>query len=370
MAATKGGVDELINQWSDGIVIAADLTTGAKDFGSTPVEPVFPLSGIHTALLNGILTGTFYSPTPFWIGMIIALILLAAVFLANRYLQGTALHLGFGILLLLLFIFVCVLWFQALILPWFFAPAMGLLAAWIAAFGLRVLKAHEERLLLESALSRYFSRALAMRVLTEKKIDLIPVSKEVTVLFADIAGFTRWSSDKTPELVHRFLCFYLESMASIIFDHGGTIDKFMGDGILAFFGDPLDQPDHAERALRTALDMQKKAHEIREMWFPRASMDLKIRIGVNTGQAIVGNLGSETRIEYTVIGAAVNFGQRMESNAPVGGTLVSHTTYEIAKTRFGFGEQRQVTVKGYDQPVTAYVLESEIAASKTDEIKK
>lgn len=346
----------LIDQWRDGLVLAADLTTAQKDFVSTPVEAVYPLSGLHSSLLSGILTGTFYSPLPELFRALLALVLAAAIAAIARLSRATPFHLCYAALFLALAGLACLLWFRFLILPWFAGPALGLAAAWLAAFGLRLLKSREQRLLLESALNRYFSPTLTARVLAEKNVDLVPVQKELTVLFADIAGFTRWSSDKSPELVHVFLTDYLESMSAILFRHGGTIDKFMGDGILAFFGDPLDQTDHAARALRAAIDMQRKAAELSEIWLDSAGMDLKIRIGVNTGPVIVGNLGSRTRIEYTVIGAAVNMGQRMESNAPVGSILVSESSWSRTKDQFEFGEVLSVKVKGYEAPVPAYVL--------------
>jgi adenylate cyclase len=354
---------DLINQWRDGLVLAADLTTVQKDFVSTPVESVYPLSGLHASLLSGILTDTFYSPMPLFLQALLAILLAAGVAVASRLARDLPFHLCFAGFLLALSGLTCLLWFRFLVLPWFFGPALGLAAAWLAAFAIRLLKSREQRLLLQSALNRYFSPTLTARVLAEKNVDLIPVQKELTVLFADIAGFTRWSSDKSPELVHVFLTDYLESMSAILFSHGGTIDKFMGDGILAFFGDPLDQTDHAARALRAALDMQLKAKELAEIWLDSAGMDLKIRIGVNTGPVIVGNLGSRTRIEYTVIGAAVNLGQRMESNAPVGSVLVSGSTWSQTQGQFEFGEVLSVKVKGYEAPVAAYVLGRELGSA-------
>jgi adenylate cyclase len=363
MSKDPAGARELINQWSDGVVIAADLTTNQKDFVTTPIETVYPLSGLHTSMLNGILTNTFYSPMPLLLQALFVSLLLAGIVLAGRISRDIPFHIAFTASLFALAGIACLLWFRFLILPWFFGPAMGLAGSWALAFGMRLLKSREKRLLLESALNRYFSPALTSRVLAEKKVDLIPVGKELTILFVDISGFTGWSSDKSPELVHVFLTDYLESMSSILFRHGGTIDKFMGDGILAFFGDPLDQTDHAARALRAALDMQLKARELCGIWLDTAGMDLKIRIGVNTGTVIVGNLGSLTRIEYTVIGAAVNLGQRMESNAPLGGILVSESTWAKVQGQFQFGEVRSVMVKGYEAPVTAYILEKELEAS-------
>jgi adenylate cyclase len=129
--------------------------------------------------------------------------------------------------------------------------------------------------------------------------------------------------------------------------------------MLAFFGDPLEQPDHAARCLRAALGMQAEVQRLGAVWGPKAGIDLKIRIGVNSGRVIVGNLGSRTRIEYTVIGAAVNLGQRMESNAPLGGILVAASTWEKTRNQFRFGEHRAISVKGYEEPVEAYMLEGE-----------
>ncbi|MEI6386020.1 MAG: adenylate/guanylate cyclase domain-containing protein [Spirochaetota bacterium] len=359
-AADTAAFDGLIGQWDGRLVLAADLTTTHKDFGTTPLESVYPLSGIHTSLLNGILTDTFYRSASWWQKLLSALFLLAAVAFVARSRRDRHLHLGFAALVAILALASSALWFLGLTLPWFSAPALGLAAAWLGAAALRLFRSHEDRVLLENTLSRYFPRALAVRVLGERRADLKPESKELSILFADISNFTGWSSDKSPELVHEFLSNYLDSMSAILFEHGATVDKFMGDGIMAFFGDPVEQPDHAARALRAALAMQVRAREIAAEWRERAAIDLRIRIGVNSGRVIVGNLGSKSRIEYTVIGAAVNLAQRMEGNAPVGGILVSSATRDLAGASFVFGGAVAVKAKGYDEPVGAYVLEGEV----------
>jgi adenylate cyclase len=130
----------------------------------------------------------------------------------------------------------------------------------------------------------------------------------------------------------------------------------MGDGILAFFGDPFEQEDHAERAVRTAIAMQKKAAELRNFWMPGANINLRIRIGINSGNVIVGNLGTKTRIEYTVIGSAVNLGQEAARNAPPGGILVtSNTRQRIDDASFSFGSKTLLTLKDCD-PTECYEL--------------
>jgi len=356
-AADIDAEDALLTLWDGGIVLTADLTTAHKDFGPTPIETIYPLSGIHSSVLNGVLTGNLVSHPDPWFEMAVVVLLLALVLWISRWKKTWTVHTGFAVLLLALLAVSLVVWFGFLTVPWFVAPAVALAGAWLAATLLRLFQAHEERTLMESALSRYFPRALASRVLDEKTVDLVPASKDLTLLFADIAGFTKWSSDKSPDLVHGFLSDYLESMAHILFAHGGTVDKFMGDGILAFFGDPFEQPDHAERCIKAAVAMQAKVQELRVKWEGPAGIDLKIRIGINSGTVIAGNLGSITRIEYTVIGAAVNIAQRMESNAPVGGILVTEETWSRTKNLFRFSEPREVVVKGYTEGLKAYVVE-------------
>jgi adenylate cyclase len=223
----------------------------------------------------------------------------------------------------------------------------------------RLFSRYREQLLLRNALGRYFPRALAERIAAEGRTELTPARKELTMLFADISNFTKWSADKDAGVVHGFLSDYLENMAAIIFAHGGTVDKFMGDGLLAFFGDPFEQKDHAVRCLNAAIAMQKRVAGLDGIWGEKIGIKLRIRIGVNSGRVIVGNLGTKARIEYTVIGAPVNLAQRMESSAPVGGILVARPCWErIQETpnSFKFSEQRQVSAKGYDDPVDAFEL--------------
>jgi adenylate cyclase len=228
--------------------------------------------------------------------------------------------------------------------------------AWVALFIQRLFTRYNEQSLLRNALSRYFPHALADRIMEEGKTELAPEYKELSILFSDISGFTKWSSDKAPETVHAFLSDYLESMSEIIFAHEGTVDKFMGDGMLSFFGDPFALPDHARRCVEAAVAMLKKIRELSLVWKDRVQIDLKVRMGINTGKVVVGNLGTLKRIEYTVIGAAVNLAQRMESGATPGGILVTRETWERVKDAFPFGEKRLITVKGYTEQIEAYEL--------------
>jgi adenylate cyclase len=355
-ARDQASFDEIFDLIDGNILSLCDLTTSKKDFGTTPLETVYPLSGVHNSILNGLLTNTFFRTLSLTEKILILLFLAAGTVFAVTRKRDMAFNISFAVLFLSLTGLTAGLWFSFLIVPWYAGPLAALFVAWVAAWIFRLIDAYRERLLLANALSRYFPRSLAERVLKEGKTDLVPVEKELAFLFADISGFTKWSSDKTPESVHAFLSDYLESMAAILFKHGGTVDKFMGDGILAFFGDPFDQPDHTERCVAAAIEMQEKIRELAKKWRPIVGIDLKVRIGINSGKAIVGNLGSKTRIEYTVIGAAVNLAQRMESNAPVGGILVAENAWADVNTAFAFGAPQPVSAKGYEKPVNAYVV--------------
>ena len=350
--------DAISSDFRNHIAFVAEISTSQKDFGPTSFEKLFPLSGIHTSVLSGILDASqrrsfIYEPT-LWFKCLAMLVLLLAGFFCVKARKDLFFHLGF---LFILLAFTGLTWFRwsvVSIVPWYALPVSFIFFLWLCTYLFRLLVRYREQELLKNALSRYFPRALAARIIQEGKTDLVPAYKELTMLFADISGFTKWSAARSPDQVHDFLNDYLESMAEILFAHGGTVDKFMGDGILAFFGDPFSMPDHCERCIRAAIAMQKKITELAEKWKRIVDINLKVRIGINTGNVIVGNLGSRTRIEYTVIGAAVNLAQRMESSATPGGILVTAAVWEKAKDLFSFGEKRVVAVKGYDENIEAY----------------
>jgi adenylate cyclase len=352
--------EKIFNGLNGHIALLAEISTSQKDFGPTPFERLYPLSGIHAEVLSAILDGlgkrAFIGNASMLYKMLVLLLFVCAAFLFIRAKNDILFQLGFLATLIVFSGVTFLRWKTAAISPWFAFPASLLFLLWLSAFLTRLFARYRKQLLLHNALSRYFPHALAERIMREGKTELIPAYKELTILFSDISGFTKWSSDKSPEDVHNFLSDYLESMAEILFSYGGTVDKFMGDGILAFFGDPLDIPNHTEQCIKAAIAMQEKIRSLAEKWKPLVDIDLKVRIGINTGKVIVGNLGNKTRIEYTVIGAAVNLAQRMESNAPVGGILVTANVWEKVKNKFSFPEKRDVTVKGYAETIEAYVV--------------
>jgi adenylate cyclase len=197
--------------------------------------------------------------------------------------------------------------------------------------------------------------------ITKKDYDLKlgGEKKELTVMFTDIRDFTYFSERFDSQKTVAFLNHYLSSMSEVIFKHQGTIDKFIGDAIMAIFGAPIPQEDHADRACLVALEMVGKLKEVNEenvkLGFPR----IAIGVGINTGDMTIGNIGSNRRFDYTVIGDAVNLGARLEGltkffDVPI--IVSQHTKAAVRNSQLRFRELGNVVVKGKEVPVKIYQL--------------
>lgn len=223
----------------------------------------------------------------------------------------------------------------------------------------QMVKGLKERDLVKDTFSRYVTRQVADELLNNPDmVSLGGKKQEVTILFSDIRGFTTFSESHSPEEVLAHLNEYLGSMVDVIFKYEGTLDKFIGDAIMAVFGSPLPHKDDPARAVRTAWEMQCRLVNLNEKWLKEGKTPLKIGIGVNTGDVIVGNIGDVRRMEYTVIGDNVNLASRIEGltknfNCPI---IISESTYEKVKDIAEVTVLEAVTVKGKTKPVNIYEL--------------
>ncbi len=212
-------------------------------------------------------------------------------------------------------------------------------------------------------LQRYLPRNIVSKVI-ENKINLAFVGElhECSTLFADICGFTAISSELKPQQIVSLLNQYLTNMTKVIFSYNGSVDKFMGDGIMAVFGVPLFSQDFAKDAVLAAIDMIKQVHGLRDKFFQEFGIkNFNVRIGINTGPAVYGNIGSPQRMDLTVVGDSVNIAARLETHAPPGSILISENTYEIVKNIVITKEWELLTVKGKTEPIKVYeVLEKAI----------
>jgi adenylate cyclase len=181
--------------------------------------------------------------------------------------------------------------------------------------------------------------------------------RDMTVLFSDIRGFTTLTERGQPEEVVGMLNEYFTRMVDLVFQHHGTVDKFVGDMVMALFGAPLDDPQHADHAVEAALDMITELARLNARWKAEGRYaDLDIGVGINTGPMIAGNIGSEAIMSYTVIGDAVNLGSRLESLNKQYGTriIISDATRARLTGRYGFRPLGDVVVKGKTQPVAIF----------------
>ena len=224
--------------------------------------------------------------------------------------------------------------------------------------------AHDKIEKLAAKLSKYLSPQVYESIFSGKQnVKIEAYRKKLTVFFSDIKGFTELTDRLEPEVLSSLLNSYLNEMSKIALKHGGTIDKFVGDAILIFFGDPESKGDRedANSCVLMALEMRERMKYMRKLWEDQGiSKPLNIRIGINTGYCNVGNFGSEDRLDYTIIGGEVNLASRLESKADSGQILISHETYALIKKQIVCEKKEEINVKGIAHKIQTYqVIETE-----------
>ncbi|NGX39949.1 MAG: Adenylate cyclase 1 [Chlamydiae bacterium] len=223
-------------------------------------------------------------------------------------------------------------------------------------------KGLREREHLKMSFARYVSQHVMEKILSsEPTLHLEGERKKVTLLFSDIRQFTELAERLPPEEVVQLLNEYFEQMIEVIFSHSGTLDKFLGDGIMVEFGAPLDDSSQEEHAIRTAIEMQKSLRELCIKWEKENKPIIQMGIGIHTGEAIIGNIGSEKRIEYTAVGDTVNVAARLEQATKIlhKSILLSETTYLGAKDKFPFIDLGSMSLPGRKEQIKVYTIDME-----------
>ncbi len=344
------------------IVVVSDVSTAATDIGPTPTDTQMPLCGFHANAVHTILTKSFLRNFTFHEMLLIELALLIIVlFLSHRFasvnftisifLAGT-LYLGIAC--------ACFLYGNAILN--LIRPLLILCFCLISIVVYRYIQ--EEKAKFEGLRQRDHIRTTFGRYLSKEVVDEIIETpdgmtlggelREVTFLVSDLRGFTSLSSRLSPHEVIDILNRFLVPMVEIIGHYNGTVDEFQGDGILVFFGAPLSSHDDPERAIQCAIEMQNKMLELNKEQTRDNLPELAMGIGINTGEVVVGSIGSETRSKYGAVGAAINMTYRIESYTTGGQILISRDTYEKVQSLVKVRGDMEVQFKGINQPVTLY----------------
>ncbi|MHB1085799.1 MAG: CHASE2 domain-containing protein [Thiobacillus sp.] len=344
-------------QLENRIVLLGSTAPGLADLRVTPFSNAFPGVEIHAHLISGMLDGTTLS-TPPWADdarLLVVLVLgalLTAVLLRFGPLIGLVASL---VLLALMLAAYAAAWSRFWVVP-MAAPmitALGLYAL-NTAYGFFAATRNKRQM------TKLFGQYVPPELAAEMSHDpahytMDGQSRDMTVLFSDIRGFTNFSEKLSPTELADVLNAYLSTMTHIVQNHRGTIDKYIGDAIMAFWNAPVDLNDHATRAVQTALDMQAALAQLNQDFATRNWPEVKIGVGVNSGRMSVGNMGSEFRMSYTVMGDAVNLGSRLEgiTKQYAVGILVTQPTVE-ADFVHAFMKIDDVRVKGKETPVAIY----------------
>ncbi len=216
----------------------------------------------------------------------------------------------------------------------------------------------EQSIALSHKLSKYLSPQVWQSIFTgERDVRLETQRKKLVIFFSDIKGFTELSEEMEPEALTELLNHYFNEMSEVAHRYGGTIDKFVGDSIMIFFGDPTSrgQREDASACVSMAIDMRKHMKIMRQQWRSQGiKTPLEIRMGISTGYTTVGNFGAENRMDYTIIGKEVNLASRLESLAKPGEILISYETFSLIKDRIMCRDKGEITVKGFGRPVPIY----------------
>ncbi len=355
-AGQKPLVDPAV--FRNAIVVVGTTAPGLSDLFTVPFAGRMPGMQVHASVIDGILSSRFLVPAPAWVNLAVLLAagllaalavtilgvwrgLAAAAALAAALVGGSVYEFSHGTWLRLI------------------DPSVGIALAAFSGVAYQYLVEDREKRKVKRLFSRYVSRDVCEQLMADPSRARLGGSRRtMTVLFSDIRGFTTFSEKGQPEEIVAQLNEYFTRMVHVVFSHRGTLDKFVGDAVMALFGAPLDDDQHAEHAVQAALAMQDELSRLNEGWAAQGRPTLDIGIGVNTGEMVAGNIGSESIMSYTVIGDAVNLGARLESLNKQYKTrlIVSEATRAALKGRYDIRALGDVVVKGKTQPVAIYEL--------------
>lgn len=345
------------NWVKDKIVIVGSKITGAFDHYPMAFSKIYPGVEFHATIINNLINGNFiHKVSPF---IILLFIIFGGVFCGIAVPRfspwlGTALVVGIAAVYMFgtQWLFAHTLMYVQIIPPLF-----TLFASYVTILFYRFLIEEKEKRRIKRSFGQYVSRSVLEEILSNPNLaKLGGERRDITILFSDIRNFTTMSEGMTPEEVVDILNEYLTKMTDVVYRHGGTLDKFIGDAVMAFWSAPIIQEDHPRRAMMCALDMFVELKALQEKWRKEGRPVMDIGVGINTGDVVVGNMGSHERMDYTVIGDNVNLASRLESlnkqyHAHI---IISESTYSYVSELIEAKSLGGVKVKGKEKEVNIF----------------
>jgi adenylate cyclase len=346
----------------DRVVLIGPTAKGIGDIRVTPWSPVFPGVEVRASIIQGLIAGGFLQ-RPEWMAVFDTIVIVVLGFALAWWLPKLSVRTGAAAAAAVLFAWLAAasiafraegLWLTVV------HPALLVVALFVSTTLVQYFSTENERRRIKTAFQYYVPAKVVDEIVADvNKLKLGGEKRELTVLFSDIRGFTAIAEQLAPEELVRLLNLYLTRMTEQVFRHDGLLDKYVGDAIMAVYGAPIPRADHAVAACRTALDMMRELLALQAQWRAAGRPVLDIGIGINTGPMVVGNMGSETRFDYTVIGDAVNLGSRIEAMNKIYGTHILLSEFTHRQVREAFPALREIDVariRGREQPVRLFEL--------------
>ena len=342
-----------------------DSTSGYNDMIKTPLFMTIPGVFLHVNVFDNFQQGNFLSKTTRITTLLVMFVLVIFCSLSVLSVKDPRVSMGIGLIYWFYALIPLLLFKYCSIVADFTYTEIAIVVTYFVAIGYQWKVSDQDKQLLKNTFSNYLAPQILNEILSDpSKIELGGESREITILFSDIRGFTSISEKNSPKQIVAFLNEYFNAMVEAIMKNEGTVDKFIGDAIMAFWGAPVKNDKHAELAIKGALDMAEALDKLKAKWAEGGKdyPEIDIGVGINTGEAIFGNVGSEKTRSYTVIGDSVNLASRLEglnkkyaiSDKKKRSIIISEYTYEKVKDIFDVEYLGEDTVKGKTVPVKLY----------------
>ncbi len=364
LEATKNAIDLVIHVegLADSIALTGLTAAGTSDIGAIPIHKAYARVGTYHNTINTIVQKKFINKVPlpvnFFIMLIVALVTGFVIQRLNAKRSLITIAVSFVVLnlvVMLLFDFLF-LWFQQV------GIALSMIFPSFVIVGIKFMKEESQKRFIKGAFSYYLSPSVIEEIIKDPgSLELGGEDREITIFFSDIKSFSTISEKLTAQQLVKRLNEYLTEMTDIILKYNGTVDKYIGDAIMAFYGAPIVMEDHPLKACMAVVEMKRRLRELQESWRKAGLEEIYCRMGVNSGKATVGNMGSRTRMDYTAMGDAVNLASRLEGANKFYETsaMISGSTYEKVKDRLETRHLDIIRVVGKSEPVSIYELMAE-----------